>query len=350
MTTPRRWKAAWTLAAGIALLVLPAGGCGTEGGWSREVSRRVGEVIRAHEDQVHVPEGNRAPPVAVFDLDNTLIWGDISFAFLEFQVRTGRYGFDPARAEDLLPAEAREAFARMAAAADEAAREAARQDAVYHVLRGYEELWASGCEVAACAYLVRLLRGLTPEQARQLGREALEFALEQPRCLRRHAPATGEWESIVEETGIRMRPDMGRMVRRLGNAGFEVFVVSASPKPAVEVVAERYGIAPDRVIAVTSEVAGGVLTDRVLEPVTYGPGKMAAIRQRIGRVPAVAFGDARTDFEMLVGAEAAVLVDRGDPILSGELRQRGVLIQPLFPGEGPLPACEAPEAAASPRP
>lgn len=286
--------------------------------------------------------------MAVFDLDNTLIWGDISFAFLEYQVRSGRYGFDPARANDLLSPEAREAFGRIAAARDEASREAARRDAVFHVLRGYEELWSSGREVEACAYLARLLRGLEPEQARQLGRDALADALARPRCLRRHVPSQGDRAPIVEETGIRLRRDMLQMVRRLQNAGWEVWVVSASPGPVVEAVAERHGISRDRVLAVTLDVVGGVLADRVLSPVTWGPGKVQAIEQRIGRVPVLAFGDARTDLEMLTGAEMGVLVDRGDRDLADRMKARGGLLQPLFPGEGPLPPCDDPDLSPGP--
>lgn len=305
--------------------------CATEGGFTDAIQRMVSERVRE-------PDGPAQPTVAVFDMDNTLIFGDISFAFLEFQVLHGRYGFDPTQQNDVLSPAAVEAFGRLAAATLDSERERARQDALFHVFHRYIELWESDQQVAACAYLARLLQGLSWDEARLLGRDALEWAMRQPRCIRRNAPASGGGTPFHEEIGIRLRPAMARMVGWLQDAGWDVWVVSASPRPVVEAVAERYGISANRVLAVTPSVKEGRLTHRVLEPVPIGAGKVAAIQRAIGRRPALAFGDARYDFDMLMHAMSGVLVDRGDPVLARELAERGVLIQPLFSGESaPVP-------------
>jgi phosphoserine phosphatase len=107
------------------------------------------------------------------------------------------------------------------------------------------------------------------------------------RCEALSNAATGEASSLLDH------------LRRLG---FQVVVVSASPRWAVEVAAQPLGISPDEVLAGQVAVVNGVLSDGVLDPLPHGRGKIQALLRRYGRVPVVAAGNGLGDLPMLEGA------------------------------------------------
>ena len=69
---------------------------------------------------------------------------------------------------------------------------------------------------------------------------------------------------------------------------------------------------PARVLAIHLEVDGGLLSDRVVSPVTCRQGKVEAIDQHIGCRPTLAVGDSMGDLEMLEYATQALIVGRTD--------------------------------------
>jgi len=300
--------------AGVGLAVLAGIGwaCGgsslsrapgpapTLAGWDPAVAEALGHLLT----EAHDREG--APPLAVLDCDNTLIDGDVSYAFLAFLVRE-----EP----------------------DPVSRETRLGDLYGTFLEG----WEGGREAEACGWLAGLLAGLSPAEAREAAEHSLDQTLQAPRCLRRLPARNGRGEAILE-SGIRFRPPMRSLLRLLEQQGWEVWLVSASAQPLVEAAAVHHGIPPGRVLGVRTEVRGDRLTREVQGPVPWRQGKVDAIRAAIGRRPDLAVGDAWTDFEMLTMARLGVLVDRGDVALREAARDQGIRIQPRF--EGPdIPPC-----------
>jgi phosphoserine phosphatase len=114
-----------------------------------------------------------------------------------------------------------------------------------------------------------------------------------------------------------------------------VWVVSASPEPLVEAIAKaRFDLPPERVLGVRSGVEDGRLTGSPEGLVPFRQGKVDVLRRAVGRRPVLAVGDAWTDLEMLLSAERAILVDRGNQPLKDALARSGtVVVQPLFEGE-----------------
>lgn len=97
------------------------------------------------------------------------------------------------------------------------------------------------------------------------------------------------------------------LVALLQRKGARVWVVSASPIWAVVPGARALGIPLERVIAVTSDVEGGVLSARVHEPIPCGPGKVARLDEK-GCRPALAVGNGELDLPMLAYAQSALVV------------------------------------------
>lgn len=125
-------------------------------------------------------------------------------------------------------------------------------------------------------------------------------------------------------------PAFRALVKKAKLIGAQVWVVSASNQWIVEAGAELMGIDSERVVGIRVAVDDGVLTNRVIDPVSNGAGKVAAIRKYIGRKPTLVTGDSSGDFEMLDDAATAVLVTqpgRTDPAYVTHALSRGWLVQ-----------------------
>jgi phosphoserine phosphatase len=122
---------------------------------------------------------------------------------------------------------------------------------------------------------------------------------------------------------------MRELVWGLRRAGWEVWVVTASPEVLVQAVAEHLGFPPDRVIGMRSVLGpDGRYLPRLRGAVTFREGKLEAIRSHIGSEPGFAAGDSLSDEPMMAAARRALLVDRGAEGLRTRALERGWWIQP----------------------
>jgi phosphatidylglycerophosphatase C len=117
---------------------------------------------------------------------------------------------------------------------------------------------------------------------------------------------------------------VGALLAALSDAGFEPWVVSASPVWPVRAGAKTWGLPPERVIGVECERAQGRLTERVLLPIPCGEGKVRRLEER-GVRPVLAVGNGELDLPMLAYAERAMVVapPGEDNLLVQAARTRG---------------------------
>jgi HAD superfamily phosphoserine phosphatase-like hydrolase len=120
------------------------------------------------------------------------------------------------------------------------------------------------------------------------------------------------WSRQLAYAWPNYRPAMVELIKGLRGAGVEVWLVSASNGWVIEAAAPFVGADEKHVLGIRVEVAGGVLTDRVVHPVTCQAGKVDAIMKRIGRKPDFAFGDSLGDLEMLEHAKVPLVIGRHD--------------------------------------
>jgi phosphoserine phosphatase len=286
------------------ILLGPAAARAAEG-WTPEVRALLTRVLHTQRP----PAGGEAP-VVVFDFDNTLIHGDLGHGALAY---LGDEGLVPAGTDP----------------AWRASPDTATLYAHYH------QMGQTRSKESALAFLASLLAGRTLDEARRVSEATLTRGLEAPRCTRSYS------QGLTRAWGIRLRTPMTTLIKELGAAGLEVWIVTASPQALVRGVSARLGVPPERVLGVRTEVVDGRLTRALVPPVTYRQGKVEVIKRHIGRRPMLVLGDAWTDIEMLRYAEHGVLMDRGVPELRRAAREAGVLIQPLFEGEERLAPCPA---------
>jgi HAD superfamily phosphoserine phosphatase-like hydrolase len=167
------------------------------------------------------------------------------------------------------------------------------------------------------AWAAQVMAGMPEEEVR---RRAADFA-------RSFVPA-------------HLYPSMKALLTAAKERGCEAWVVSASNQWVVEAAAPLLGLDPAHAVGIRVAVESGRLTSKVLEPVTYKAGKVAAVAKFIGRDPTIVTGDSFGDVEMLASALHVGLVvqhDYSDRALLALARSSGWLVQPLplTQGAGP---------------
>jgi phosphoserine phosphatase len=103
-------------------------------------------------------------------------------------------------------------------------------------------------------------------------------------------------------------PEMRQLVRRLGDAGCDVWAVSSSNQWIIRSAMRTFGVPPGRILAAEAVVEDGVITDRLVR-VPSGPGKVEAIENAIKVPPDCAFGNAIWDREMLALSKHAFAIN-----------------------------------------
>jgi phosphoserine phosphatase len=199
----------------------------------------------------HVEQHARSKKrIAVFDLDNTLLVGDIGeavFVKLKLQGYVPEYRWEDYRRT--LKANRQEAYAG----------------------------------------LVRAMGGLTE---RIVQRATLELL------------SRGERYLELDRSFIPVpypHPLMQHLVIRLRDSGYRVYVISASNEISARLVVwKMFGIPPFNVFAIRQHSQSGVLTDQLVEPIPIDEGKVEVFRKYIGETnPLITAGDSYLDIPLL---------------------------------------------------
>lgn len=125
------------------------------------------------------------------------------------------------------------------------------------------------------------------------------------------------------QRGVRSRPAVYNLMRRLEAEGIEVWIVSATNEWTVEVAARDFGVPPARVIGNRCRIRSGQILAERDGPTTWRQGKVDAIRERIGVDPVLALGDSMTDFEMLDVARNRIVISPSEAPLAQHARREG---------------------------
>jgi hypothetical protein len=332
-------------------------------------------------------------PVATFDWDNTMMRNDIGDATMAWMLLHDAILQPPARdwtqTSDALT---KPALAALHAACDAAGRPggplATREipacaDAIHSIYdRGRTRSGAAAFDPAvtlttnaAYAWLARLLGGHTPAEVAALARAAYEAGARAPVG---QVQAVGSHADVA--AWLRIYPTMRDLVAALRDAGFDVWIVSASPQAMAEVVAREVAIAADHVIGIRNVVDADGRLAYHLEPcgdrpadsvITFNRGKRCFINRVIfgqpparqlakaepAQRPAFAAGDSDTDVAFVQDAtDLKLVIDRHRVELmcnaysnaGGRWIVQPMFIEPLPRRSEPYPCATALDAAGLP--
>ncbi|WP_236518636.1 haloacid dehalogenase-like hydrolase [Sandaracinus amylolyticus] len=329
-----------------------------EEGWLPENRARIERVIAT----LGAREGRR---VAVFDWDNTMMRGDIGDLVLAHLIERGAIAEGAIPRDDAMLGEAAHAALAGARDATERGRVVAHLAWRGTTPEGEPAFTVPMAPFYRSTYGVIaqvLAAGRTDDALRAIAREAFAAASAAP-------VGTREVIGGVEvERFARLHVPMIELARALESVGVEVWIVSASPEPIVQALAEIAGLAPARVIGVRMQHDGsgrgtarfeacgeGALATPVM---TWLEGKRCWINRAIFDVPAarqrmrqedpalrpvLVAGDSDGDLAMLQDAtELRIVLDRQNVRLMCNALASGWLVQPLFvdpppPRETPYP-------------
>jgi phosphoserine phosphatase len=182
------------------------------------------------------------PRVAAFDCDGTLWSGDAGEGFFSWELANGLVS-------------------------DEIGRS---------VRARYEDYRAGKVpEDVMCGEMVTIHHGLRAEVVQQ---------------------ATDRW--FPQGIAQNIFPEMQELVRRLREAGCEVWVVSSSSQWVIRSAMRHFDIALDHILAAEAAVENGIVVDRLIR-MPSGPGKPEALRKVVRGDLHCSFGNSIWDREML---------------------------------------------------
>ncbi len=138
--------------------------------------------------------------------------------------------------------------------------------------------------------------------------------------------------------GIAVYHEMLDLITALKERNFRVAIVSASHRQIVKSMLKALNLEVDHLIAMETGTENGVDSGRIVswQPCNYGPGKVINIRNKIRREPLFVAGDSNGDYEMLTEFSATrlrLIINRG---LTGKIsslyqralnREEGFLLQ-----------------------
>ena len=347
--------------------------------WRPEVRLTLDAMLAAQ----HARCGSPAP-VAVLDWDNTVAKNDVGDALFFWMLRHDKVrrpaGGDWGLTSRYLTPAARGRLAQVCGGAGETVPTSTGTACADELLSLYLDQRTTDGQPAftgyhprrmqpAYAWLAQLIAGYTADEVRAFASAAIDEGLGAP---------VGATQTVGSRGGLpgylRLYDQMKDLIGVLGDAGFDVWIVSASPQAAVEAFAARAGVSAGRVIGIrTQRDARGRYTHELSgcgpaaagddAVITYGAGKRCWMNKVVfgadgadalerasepGRRPVFAAGDSDSDGEMLSDAAVRLVIDRGAHGLAC-LARLGVndhwLVHPMFidplPADRPPPACPA---------
>ena len=270
------------------------------------------------------------PGTAAFDFDNTLILNDLGEATMNYIALQGLVRADTADfwKQALHPALADEDVGRLRRAQEAALGQGGAAVAFgEEMLRAYEILAHRAGLETAYRWTRVFFAGHSEQDLR--GMASHVFAHEQGESIgRARLPGGGEIN-----TGIRIFAEIRDLIEAFSVAGWRVCIVTASPEPLIQAVIGQWGLPEVNVFGMQLERAPGpqgAFLPNVVEPLTFAYGKVARLLAEEPRALRFAAGDSWGDYALLLHAEQALLVDRGNPLLRHHAQRSGFIVQPRF--------------------
>jgi len=287
-------------------------------------------------------EIRRQPALAVFDWDNTSIFGDIGDVYFREQVFRLDFRLTSREFEAVIPDEVngvdsivhaggtiplpdlkgelvgayrtieRNGFDPKITPGDVPSADFAV--CLLTLNQGFESTEGIGCRFAY-QWITRFFKGFTSEEIGRKSAAAFRRQIRLPIRTRslRHSrlPLAVSWAD-----GLRRFPEMKNLMEVLKYNGFEIGVVTATNSHIASAAVRESGYPVDRVVGQASEIVAGRLSGFPPPrfPVNYGTGKTENILRFFGREPELAAGDSDGDYEMLTafpGTELRLVIHHG---------------------------------------
>ncbi|XDD49091.1 HAD family hydrolase [Leptospira sp. WS92.C1] len=240
------------------------------------------------------------PGKAAFDFDNTLVKNDFGEAVMERFLSQGI----PAYQNDISSFFEKENLEQILSSrfVDPSLFRSL-------VLKEYEFIQSKSGLEASYRWSSWIFSGHTPEELKEISRSVWNSHATDP------SPAS-----------VKIYEPIKELVNHLTTNGWDLWIVTASPQEIIQSVSGLFGIPSEKVLGMQLALENGVHSSKIVEPFTYGNGKVKRFQNNAGSLPDIAFGDSINDFPLLNSAtQAGFFLDRG----KGTIAPPGTKIQSL---------------------
>ncbi|MCR8639700.1 haloacid dehalogenase [Leptospira interrogans serovar Ricardi] len=115
---------------------------------------------------------------------------------------------------------------------------------------------------------------------------------------------------------VKIYQPMKELLDHLIENEWEIWIVTASPEEIIQSVSHLFGIPSERVLGMQLSIKEEVHSSEILEPFTYGIGKVKRLKVATGGYSDLAFGDSINDFDLLSSAtKVGIFLDRGKNVI-----------------------------------
>jgi phosphoserine phosphatase len=248
-------------------------------------------------------------PVAVFDFDNTLIYGDqgtnlMNYLILNLLIKGNEDWFwDESHWQYVDKKDYENVKLKFNLAylnKDDVSYAIDLLDEIYKVFYKLEEI---DLEIAY-RWTKILFAGFTIQELKQYSGISFRNALNDK--IEDFMLPSGN----TIQQGIRIHPLFYRFVQELKKREWKIFIITASPEPAIQAISYYWSIPEEYVIGMKLKQSYGILLPEIIEPYTYNEGKYLNLKKHIDEPITIAVGDSLPDIFMLEKAKVPIFVKR----------------------------------------
>jgi len=248
-------------------------------------------------------------PVAVFDFDNTLIYGDqgtnlMNYLILNLLIKGNEDWFwDESHWQYVDKKDYENVKLKFNLAylnKDDVSYAIDLLDEIYKVFYKLEEI---NLEIAY-RWTKILFAGFTIQELKQYSGISFRNALNDK--IEDFMLPSGN----TIQQGIRIHPLFYRFVQELKKREWKIFIITASPEPAIQAISYYWSIPEEYVIGMKLKQSHGILLPEIIEPYTYNEGKYLNLKKHIDEPITIAVGDSLPDIFMLEKAKVPIFVKR----------------------------------------
>lgn len=254
------------------------------------------------------------PGLACFDFDNTLIFNDIGEALIERILQEGLLGFAPESPSFFQnPDEAYQALK-------------SKDKGKRYVWTEYRRILNQEGMEKAYRWSSILFSGWTRNDFFQMTKEVWDHEKKS------HTQLVKDGIPYHKNDFAIPYPEMQDLMEYLKHHTWKVKIVTGSPSWAIQAIVSDWNLEESDVLGMDMELDhSGKTTSKIIEPYTFGKGKVQIVLDRVGSNHQLAFGDSPNDLDLLHHAQmSAFVIDRGKEPFRSECIARGYKMQPRF--------------------
>lgn len=267
--------------------------------WEPQIKEALDEVLNSHYPH----------PVAVFDFDNTLIYGDhglnlMNYIIFHLQLKANEDWFWHPKLwyniENNMILKIKSIYEK---AKEDLENLYWRNELLYNVYRVFQTLELIDLEIAY-RWTKIFFAGFTVKELKELSKISFEEALKLD-CKEIFLK-----ENVIIQQGIRINPLLLELIETLKEKQWEVYIITATPEIAIQAISYYWNIDEDHVIGMKLKINNHILLPEIIEPYTYSEGKYKSLQNKSNAPILIAVGDSYPDIELLTKAKIPIFLKR----------------------------------------